>query len=42
MIELTNLEVYNTFFSITEENTKFELYTDNFDEFSFTELKDEL
>ena len=39
---LTNLEVYNSIFHITEENNKFELYTDNFDEFSFTELKDEL
>ena len=42
MTELTNLEVYNSFFTITEENTKFELYTDIFDEFSFKELKDEL
>ena len=42
MIELLSLEVYNSHFKITEENIKFELYTDNFDEFSFEELKDEL
>ena len=38
---MTSLEVYNSIFLITEEN-KFELKTDNFDEFSFTELKNEL
>ena len=42
MIGLLTLEVYNSFFKITEENNQFELYTDNFDEFSFDELKDEL
>ena len=42
MIGLTSLEFYNSIFNITEENNKFELYTDNFDEFSFSELKDEL
>ena len=42
MIGLINLEVYNSIFNITEENNKFELYTDTFDQFSFTELKDEL
>ena len=42
MIGLTSLEVYKSSFIITEENSKFELYTDTFDEFSFEELKDEL
>ena len=42
MLGLTGLEVYISFFKITTENTKFELYTDTFDEFSFEELKDEL
>ena len=40
MIGLTDLEVYNSIFNITEENNKFELYIDTFDEFSFTELND--
>ena len=35
MLGLIDLEVYNFIFIITEENNKFELYTDNFDEFSF-------
>ena len=42
MLGLTDLEVYNSIFNITEENNKFELYTDNFDKISFTELKDEV
>ena len=42
MIGLISLEVYNSIFNITDENNNFELYTDNVDEFSFTELKDEL
>ena len=42
VIGLTNLKVYNSFYEITEEINNFELYTDNFDDFSFTELKDEL
>ena len=42
MIGLTSLEVNNSIFNITEENNKFEFYTDTFDDFSFTELKDEL
>ena len=42
LIGLVDLEVYNSFFNITKENNKFELYTDTFDEFSFEELKDEL
>ena len=44
MIGLTSLEVYYSIFSITEENNKFELYTDIFDDeiFSFTELEGEL
>ena len=42
MIGLIDLEVYNSIFNITKENNKFELYTNTFDEFSFTELKGEL
>ena len=42
MIGLVDLEVYNSIFNITNENNKFELYTDTFDEFSFEEIKDEL
>ena len=34
--------MHKSIFNITEDNNKFELYTDTFDEFSFTELKDEL
>ena len=41
LIGLVDLEVYNSIFTITEENNEFELYTDTFDEFSFTELQDE-
>ena len=42
MMGLISLEIYNSIFNITEENNKFELYTDTFDEFSLEELKDEL
>ena len=43
VVSLVDLEVYNSIFNITEENTKFELYIDNFDEFfSYTKLKDEI
>ena len=42
MIGLTSLEVQNCIFNITEENNKFKLYTDNFHEFLFQELKEEL
>ena len=43
MIGLTGLEVYNSIFNNTNENNKFELYIDNFDEyFSYTKLKDEI
>ena len=42
MIVLLSLEVYNSIFLINTTNNKFELYTDNFDEVSFEELKDEL
>ena len=42
MIGLTDLEVYNSIFNITKENTEFEIYAVTFDEFSFEELKDEL
>ena len=41
MIRLPSLELYNSIFDLTEENNKFELYTDDFvDEFSYNELKD--
>ena len=42
MIRLTSLEVHNSVFNRTKENTKFEHYTDPFDDFFFTELNDEL
>ena len=42
MVGLTTLEVYKSFFNIAEQNNKFDLFTDNFDEFSFEESKDEL
>ena len=42
MLGLTDLEVYNSILKITEENIKFDLFTDAFDEFSFEELKDEV
>ena len=37
IIELTSLEVYNSIFNITDENYKFELYTNTFNGFSFVE-----
>ena len=33
--------MYSSIFNITEENNKFELLTDIFDELLYTELKDE-
>ena len=42
MVGLLSLEVYNSFFNTTQENNKFELYTDTFDDISFEEPKDEL
>ena len=45
MIGLTNLEVYKSIFNNSKSTnlfSKFQLYTDTFDEFSFTELKDKL
>ena len=43
VIGLTSLEVYNSTFSIREENNKFEIYTGSPDDaFSFVELKDKL
>ena len=42
MLGLTDLEVYNSIFNITEENNKFELYRDTCNKFGFLELKDEL
>ena len=41
MIGLTDLEVYNSIFNITEENNKFDIYRDT-KKFGFLELKDEL
>ena len=42
MIGLPYLAVYNSFFTITEENVKFELHSDTCDKVSFEELKYEL
>ena len=42
MIGLTDLEVYNSIFNITEENNKFEIYRDTPTKFQFLDLKDEL
>ena len=42
MLGLTDLEVYNSSFNITEKNNKFELYRDSSNKFGFLELKDEL
>ena len=42
MVGLKSLEVYISIFNKTEEDSKFEIYTNFSDEFSFTELKDEL
>ena len=42
MIDVLSREVYNSMFNVTEENNKFEIYRDTFDELSFDELKDEL
>ena len=36
------MEAYNCIFNVTEKINKFELCTDNFDEFSFAQSKDEL
>ena len=41
MIGFTCLEEYFSGFNITNKNYKFELYTDNFDKFSFIKMKDE-
>ena len=42
MIGSTSLEVYKSIFNKSTINNKSELYTDTFDDFSSTELKDEL
>ena len=42
MIGLTDLEVYNSIFNITEENKKFEIYRDTPTKFQFLDLKDKL
>ena len=39
MVGLTSLEVYNSIFNITEQNNKFDLCKDSFDEVSFAKLK---
>ena len=41
-ISLTSLEVYNSTSNFAEKYNKFELYTDNFNEFSYEEFKYEL
>ena len=38
-IRLTSLDVYNSIFNVTEENNKFELYTDTLDEFHLKNKK---
>ena len=42
MLGLTDLEVYNSIFNITEKNNNFDLYRDSSNKFGFIELKDEL
>ena len=42
MVGLTSSESHNSTFNITEENNKFEPYTDTYDELSFAKLKNEL
>ena len=42
MIALTSLEVYNFMININSTNSKFELLTDTFDEFSLEDVRDEL
>ena len=42
MIGLTSLEVNNSNFNINTTNNEFELYANNFDEFSFEDIKDQL
>ena len=42
MTVLTSLEVENSIFKISAENNQFEQNTENFDKFSFREIKDEL
>ena len=41
LVGLTSLEVCKSIFNITEENDKFEHYTNKFDKFLIEELKDE-
>ena len=42
VIGLTSLELYTAIPNLTEENNKFEFYSDSCDEFSFVEMKVEL
>ena len=43
MLGLVSLELYQSIFNITQENTEFELFThDSDDDFSFVELKDKV
>ena len=42
MLGLSDLEVYNSIFNITEDKNKFEIYRDSSNKFGFIELTDEL
>ena len=42
MLGLTDLEVYDSIFNITEESNNFEIYRDTSTKFGFLELKDDL
>ena len=42
MIGLTDLEVYNSIFNVTEENNKFEIYRETPTKFQVLDSKDEL
>ena len=42
LIGLTDLEIYNSVFNITERNNKFDIYRDSSNKFGFTGLEDEL
>ena len=39
MIASTGLEVYNAVFKTSDKNNKFEVFTNNFDQFSYAPLK---
>ena len=42
MLGLVSLEIYNSIFNITHENSKLELYTKTYDKFSFPYLENEV